>query len=280
MTRQTSDAMNNQQSEIVFLKLGGSLITNKTRVEHARVQILHRLAREIKSARTSRPDLKIVLGHGSGSFGHVAAKKFGTRAGIKDAIGWIGFAKVAASAARLNQIVTDIFIEEDVPVISLPPSASARCEDGKLIHLDTYGVQSALNHNLVPLVYGDVALDSARGATIVSTEDVFGYLAGEFKPTRILLCGEVNGVYADATMKGPIIKVITPATLDRYRSALGGSHGSDVTGGMIGKVQQMIELVKRQPAIEVRIFSGVPFGNVHRALIDPQAKIGTLIKYE
>jgi isopentenyl phosphate kinase len=273
-------AIRNQKSEIVFLKLGGSLITNKTRVEHACVQIIHRLAREIKAARAARPDLKIVLGHGSGSFGHVAAKKYGTRDGITDVIGWIGFAKVAASAARLNQIVTDIFIEEDVPVISLPPSASARCENGTLIHLDTNGVQSALSHNLVPLVQGDVALDSVRGATIISTEDVFGYLIDDFKPTRILLCGEVNGVYADASMQGPIIKVITPANLDRYRSALGGSHGTDVTGGMIGKVQQMIELVKQQPAIKVRIFSGVPSDNVQRALIDPQAKIGTLIKYE
>ncbi len=278
MTDQVSGAMNNPQSEIVFLKLGGSLITNKTRVEHARVQIIHRLAREIKVARTARPDLKIVLGHGSGSFGHVAAKKYGTRDGIKSESDWIGYATVAASAARLNQIVTDIFIEEDVPVISLPPSASARCEDGKLIHLDTNGVQSALLNNLVPLVHGDVALDRVRGATIVSTEDVFGYLIDEFTPTRILLCGEVNGVYADASMQGTIIKVLTPANFGRYRSALGGSHGTDVTGGMIGKVQQMIELVKHQPAIEARIFSGVPSGNVHRALIDPQAKIGTLIK--
>ena len=92
--------MNNPHSEIVFLKLGGSLITNKTRVEHARVQMIHRLAREIKSARAARPDLKIVLGHGSGSFGHMAAKKYDTRAGIKQDNDWIGFAKVAASAAR------------------------------------------------------------------------------------------------------------------------------------------------------------------------------------
>ena len=117
--------MTNPQSEIVFLKLGGSLITDKTRVEHARVRVIRRLAREIKGALQTRPDLRLVLGHGSGSFGHVAAKKYETRNGVKDAAGWIGFTKVAAAAARLNQIVTDIFMDEDVPVISLPPSASA-----------------------------------------------------------------------------------------------------------------------------------------------------------
>ena len=54
------------------------------------------------------------------------------------------------------------FIEEQVPVISLPPSASARCEDGRLIYLDTFGLKAALSHNLVPLVQGDVAFDVSR----------------------------------------------------------------------------------------------------------------------
>ena len=115
----------------LLVKLGGSLITDKTKVEHAHKPMIRRLAREIKAAREARPDLRLVLGHGSGSFGHVAAKKHGTRDGVKDRSGWLGYAEVAAAAARLNQIVTDMFVAEGVPVVSLPPSASARCDDGR-----------------------------------------------------------------------------------------------------------------------------------------------------
>ena len=122
---------NNQQP--IFLKLGGSLITDKTKVEHAHKAVIRRLAREIKAALNARPDLQLVLGHGSGSFGHVAAKKHGTRDGVQDRSGWLGYAEVAAAAARLNQIVTDVFVAEGVPVVSVPPSASARCEDGTLV---------------------------------------------------------------------------------------------------------------------------------------------------
>ena len=265
------------KSEIVFLKLGGSLITDKTRVEHARVPVIRRLAREIKAARAACPDLQLALGHGSGSFGHMAAKKYGTRSGVTDQSGWQGFAAVAAAAARLNQIVTDIFIEAGVPVISLPPSASARCEDGQLIYLDTFGLRRALAHGLTPLVQGDVAFDTVRGATIVSTEDVWVYLAREFEPSRVLLAGEVAGVYAAADLTGSVIEVITPATVGQYRTALGGSHGTDVTGGMIGKVQQMLELVQRQPKVTVRIFSGAKPGAVRRLLIDPACAIGTAL---
>ena len=266
------------QPATIFLKLGGSLITDKTKVEQARKPIIRRLAREIKAAREVRPDLQIVLGHGSGSFGHVAAKKHGTREGVADRPGWLGYAEVAAAAARLNQIVTEVFVAEGVSVVSLPPSASARCDDGHLSYLDTFVLRAALEHGLVPLVQGDVALDTVRGATIVSTEDVFIYLVREFQPTRILLAGEVAGVYEHSDTTGAIIPVITPGNVAQYAAVLGGSHGTDVTGGMFGKVNQMLDAVKHYPAIEARIFSGAARGQVQRLLIDPSAAIGTAIR--
>jgi isopentenyl phosphate kinase len=269
---------NHQPLSTIFLKLGGSLITDKTQIEHAHIAVIRRLAREIKAARETRPDLQIVLGHGSGSFGHVAAKKHGTREGVKDRSGWQGYAEVAAAAARLNQIVIDVFVAEGVPVISLPPSASARCDDGRLSYLDTFVLQAVLEQGLVPLVQGDVALDSVRGATIVSTEDVFVYLVREFQPTHILLAGEVAGVFERSDISGAIIPIITPENVARYAAALGGSHGTDVTGGMIGKVQQMLDVVRHHPSIEARIFSGAVRGNVQRLLIDPRTEIGTAIR--
>ena len=273
----TKSEIRNQQSTI-FLKLGGSLITDKTRIEHARRPLIRRLAREINAAREARPDLRLVLGHGSGSFGHVAAKKHGTREGVKDRSGWLGYAEVAAAAARLNQIVADLFVAEGAPVVSLPPSASARCDDGRLSYLDTFVLRAMLEHGLVPLVQGDVALDAVRGATIVSTEDVFFYLVREFQPTHILLAGEVAGVYDHRDATGAIIPVITPGNVEQYTSALGGSHGADVTGGMLGKVNQMLDVVQHHPAVVARVFSGAVRGNVQRLLIDPDAPIGTAIR--
>ena len=269
---------NDQQPTTIFLKLGGSLITDKTKIEHAHKAVIRRLAREIKAALEARPALQLVLGHGSGSFGHVAAKKHGTRDGVKDRLGWLGYAEVAAAAARLNQIVTDVFVAEGVPVVSVPPSASARCEDGALTYLDTFAIRTLLENQLVPLVHGDVALDNVRGATIVSTEDVFIYLVRALQPTHILLAGEVTGVYEDSEMSSAIIPVITPGNMAQYAAALGGSHGTDVTGGMMGKVQQMLDVVQQQPTLEARIFSGVPRGNVQRLLIDPETPLGTAIR--
>jgi isopentenyl phosphate kinase len=277
---------------MIFLKLGGSLITDKTRDNTPRLDVIHRLAKEISDwrlemARAQSPisNYQLLLGHGSGSFGHAAAKKYGTRAGVHDAHGWCGFAEVSVAAARLNRIVADALHEAGVPVISFCPSASARCEDGKLIYLDAQPIRNALDRGLIPLVMGDVAFDSVRGGTIVSTEEVFAYLTNQLPVTHVLLAGETEGVYknfeprrhedtktqmekafAPSRLRGEILPRITPLNWDEIRSGVGGSRGADVTGGMASKVQDMLHLVQRRPTLTVRIFSGLVEGNVERAL--------------
>ena len=107
---------------LVFLKLGGSAITDKTREATPKPDVIRDAARAIYAAREQDATLQILLGHGSGSFGHFAAKKF--RFGQKE--NWRAYAETGASAQRLNRLVTDIFLQENVPVVSLQPSASAR----------------------------------------------------------------------------------------------------------------------------------------------------------
>lgn len=261
------------QRELVFLKLGGSLITDKATPYTLRPRVLERLAREVCAALEARPQLKLLLGHGSGSFGHQAAAEYGTQRGVRGAGAWRGFAEVAAAAARLNRHVTDTFLGAGVPVWSLQPSASAVCHDGKLIQLSLRSIRESLDRGLVPLVYGDVALDDVRGGTIASTEGLFVYLAGVLEPARILLAGSAAGVL-DAGEE--VIPRITPAGFPGLRS-LEGARETDVTGGMADKVQRMVQLVEARPDLRVHIFSGLEPGLVEQALVDPSLPAGTCI---
>ncbi len=178
------------KEDLVFVKLGGSVITVKTEPETARLEVIDRLAGEIAAALAARPDLRLVLGHGSGSFGHPAAQRYGTHLGVHSPADWRGFAEVAAAAARLNRLVTDALLAAGVPVWSIQPSASARCRDGELLSLEIGPIEQALAHGLVPLVYGDVALDKVRGGTIISTEQIFAYLARRLHPARLIMVGK------------------------------------------------------------------------------------------
>jgi len=256
----------------VFLKLGGSLITDKSTAETAHLEVIERLAEEIAGALDEKPDLRLVIGHGSGSFGHVTASRYGTREGVSSDADWRGFASVSASAARLNSIVLEALDEANVPVFRVQPSASAVCRDGQIVQMALEPLQTALDHRLVPLVYGDVAIDSVRGGTIISTEEIFLWLAEAIRPTRILLAGDSEGVL---DRDGKIIPHITTETINTHHTALSGSAKTDVTGGMASKVKSMLDLCERHKNLEVIIFSGEVVGNVQNALLGKSIRGGT-----
>lgn len=262
---------------LLFLKLGGSLITDKAGVEAVRGAVLARVAQEIAAALAASPDLRLVLGHGSGSFGHVAAAAENTRQGVQSAAGWYAFARVSDAAARLNRLVVAALLDAGVPALSLQPSASADCRDGMIRSLASGPVRQALAANLVPVVYGDVAFDDGRGGTIISTEEVLAFLAGELQPQWFLLAGETTGVL---DLQGTAVATLTPANLEAILPALGRSRGTDVTGGMASKVREMLVLVSRFPQMKVRVFSGLDAGSVRKALVTPEDALGTVLQQE
>ncbi|MGD2205194.1 MAG: isopentenyl phosphate kinase [Anaerolineae bacterium] len=270
-------------NELVFVKLGGSVITDKTRPETARHKVIVRLAKEVSCALEARPTLSLLLGHGSGSFGHVAARRHGTCQGVRTAEQWRGFAEVAAVAARLNRLVTDHFLAAGVPVWTLQPSASARCRGGALVSLDTTSMEEALARGLAPLVYGDVALDEVQGGTIISTEQVFVYLARRLHPARLVLVGAVDGVFEGDPLSDPSVRPvpeISAANWESVRAALGGSHATDVTGGMLAKVEAMVRLVRELPELTVHLISGERPGALEAALRCPTEAVGgTLVRW-
>jgi isopentenyl phosphate kinase len=177
-------------------------------------------------------------------------------------------------------MVTDIFLEAGVPAVSIQPSASARCRGGELHALALHPVQDALQHGLVPLVYGDVALDDLWGSTIISTETIFVYLARLLLPQRILLVGEVTGVYTSDPhhdSQARLVPLLQASRIGETQSVLSGSHGVDVTGGMRTKVWGMVDLVRAMPALQVALLSGLEPGLLERALTDAHVNPGTLI---
>ncbi|HBY93577.1 MAG TPA: uridylate kinase [Chloroflexi bacterium] len=268
-------------TELVFLKLGGSLITEKNRRFAIRREVLTRLVTEIAAARAAWPELQLVIGHGSGSFGHVAAQEHG----FDPARGHSspgGFAAISAAAAALNAIVRACLLDARIPAISLPPSASAIVENGTIVDLALAPYERLLAWGAVPLTYGDVTVCADRtNGSILSTEAVFHYLATHLNPNRLILLGQVEGVYAaDPRMQRglpPVIPEITPGNWEKVQAVLGGSHGADVTGGMRGKVAEMLALARAVPGLTIRVASGMRPGLVEQLLLNRAPSAGTAI---
>ena len=258
--------MEKPDTPLIFLKLGGSLITDKQRPYTPRLDVLRRLAQEIAAARAENPTLRLVLGHGAGSFGHVPAKRYGTRQGVHSPQEWLGFAEVWKEAATLNRLVVDALLEANLPLISLPPCAAVTAEDGRVAVWELYPIRAALQAGLLPLIFGDVIFDRQRGGTILSTEDLFEHLARHLRPQRILLAGIEEGVWRDFPHCSELVDEITPFDIQSGRLQLGGSQAPDVTGGMESKVRQSLALVQEIPELEILIFNGEKPGAIQRAL--------------
>lgn len=268
-------------SELILLKLGGSIITDKTQPFTLRMETLERLAQEIKNALDERGrDLQLVIGHGAGSFGHGVADKYQTHQGAVNADSWLGFAEVSMAMAELSHTVVKTLRDVGIPAMRFQPSASTRTRGSQLMYFETHPLKEALRNGLVPVVHGDVSVDANQGMSIVSTETLFDNLARELTPSKIALCGQVEGVFEADPLIDPnvdLIEEIDNANWSEVETVLGGSHGTDVTGGMFTKVRDMYRLTIAMPPMQAFIFSGNEPGNVETLLKGQSVDFGTII---
>jgi isopentenyl phosphate kinase len=148
------------------------------------------------------------------------------------------------------------------------------------MYFETYSIREVIKHGLVPVVYGDVAIDAVQGLNVVSTEQLFDNLAREFNPERILLAGDLDGVYTADPKTDPtaeLIEEIDSINWGEIEGILGGSQATDVTGGMFSKVRAMYHLTLAMPPMQAMIFSGNKPGNIKEVLLGKVVDFGTLI---
>lgn len=265
-------------SELIFVKLGGSLITDKNKPRTPHLEVIKRVAVEIAAAMHTRPEMQLLIGHGSGSFGHVEAARYKVKAGnLPD---WHGYAQTSAAVQQLDCIIIEALLAAGLPAVPVQPSASARCHLGELAYLNTETIAELLARRALPVIYGDVALDDTQGCTIISTEQIMCYLALHLAPQRIILAGQVAGVYnADPNYNSgaSLVPELNASNYAASSDKCGEAAGMDVTGGMNSKVRLMWDLVQAMPELTVRIMSGAVPRLLQNVIADGHLTTGTLI---
>jgi len=252
---------------LVFVKLGGSLITDKSRPYTIREDVIKRICEEIHEARKGRP---LLIGHGGGSFPHVSASEYETHKGLINDKSWEGFVKVQDDAAKLNRIIISSLIGAGERAISFQPSASCIAREDHIIEWYTKPIETSLSEGLIPVPYGDVCLDLKKGFCIISTEEVFRFLAKKLEPERIIMVGKTDGVLDS---EGKVIKEITRRNFDHIKKSLASSDGiADVTGGMVLKVEKALGM-----GTEVEIINGLKANVLKRSLLGERG-LGTNVK--
>ena len=247
---------------MAILKLGGSILSDKNIPYSIKWDNLERIAMEIKNAldyyKSQDRDIKLIIVHGGGSFGHPVAKKYLKVENNKKIFINMekGFWDIQKAMRRFNNIVIDTLQSYDIPAVSIQPSSFVVFGD-KMI-FDTSAIKEMLKRNLVPIIHGDITVDDKNGYKIISGDDIVPYLANELKADLILYATDVDGVL----INNKPIKRIDKDNIDEILGYLSGSNSIDVTGGMRYKIEMI-----RKNRCRGFVFNGNKAKNIYKALL-------------
>jgi isopentenyl phosphate kinase len=221
-----------KMSEITILKLGGSVVTKKSETGTINTPKIRELASQIAPIAKSVP---LIIVHGAGSCGHPEAKQYHIQEGVTKSNAE-GIAVTHFAVRRLNEEFVLHFRAEGVDAICMHLICMSIAENGRLIYSGEEQIKSLLALGIVPVLHGDVVMDTVRGACIISGDQIVHAVAKALGATRVGVATDVPGVLA----KGRVVPVISRENISTIN--LGDSTNTDVTGGMRGKVEELLLL--------------------------------------
>jgi len=249
-----------QTDEIKILKLGGNIVTKKqAKTGVARVNRIRNIAKEISHYKG-----KLIVIHGAGSFGHPLAKKYK----LDKSFSATGAILTHNSVRALNEIIVKALHKEGIKAIGIEPMSCVICKNGRIKQMQTDQIKHLLNYGFVPVLFGDMVMDTHKKTCILSGDQIITYLAKEFKVSTIGCGTSEDGVY---DIHGKTIKHINLNNFDECKKSIKGSNYTDTTGGMLGKIKELLAI----PGITSFIFNASKKGNITRFL--QGKKTGTTI---
>lgn len=259
--------------EIVFIKYGGSIITDKSRPQSVSVDCIRQLNEQVKYLHSISSYL-FIIGNGGGAFGHYFAMKYGLGCDKEispEAV--FGICEGKNGNNYLNHLIVDDLLNIGVS------AASVRISTPYLLLENLKAWEELclyLGKDILPVLYGDILIVENEECRIVSTEQAFLDLAryiahrkkDTFKIRKFIFCTDTDGI------KDKIGNRIPKISADFYDDSLfwNSDQVYDVTGGMKKKVEISLELAKIAP---VQIINGKKKDAVIQAVAGEE--IGTQI---
>jgi len=217
-----------------IVKLGGSLITDKSEYRRYKRETVQRLATELFNSNE-----RTIVVHGAGSFGHIIAKEHSISSGYKDDGQWNAVARIHRDVRELNQLIMNDLLAAGSKPISIPPLPISIFENKQLGSMDMLAFENCIDSGMMPVTFGDVVFDKSIGFCIVSGDELMYRLAAHFKPDRAIFAMDVDGLFDKDPKKYPDAKLVMEASQEYINDLSGDAQVAvaDVTGSIYGKVR-------------------------------------------
>ncbi len=239
-----------------LVKLGGSVITDKSKKRTIRENILKRLVDEI-----ARSEKKVVLIHGAGSFGHILAKEGGLANGFQGEWQLEYFSKVQRDVRELNLHVLDALLDAGLRPVSLPPSMLTIYSNGVMEEMSKELFELYLEIGMTPVSFGDVVLDKERVFAICSGDHIMSALSSMKGLESAIFVTDVDGVY-DRPPGDEGAKLLSEIFPDSDIASK--MLNRDVTGGIKEKIRRGFMIAEK--GAKVMIVNGLVPGRLEKAL--------------
>ncbi len=264
------------EGNMVILKLGGSVITNKKELKTPNLDAIQRLAKEIADA---KPEHLIVV-HGGGSFGHPWAKEHKIKEGYQHPSQVEWFTKIHQAMLELNKLVVDALIRNNIAAFSISPSSCITTKAGRIQTFYDNTITRLLQIGFVPVLFGDTVLDSELGFTILSGDQLAAALSLKFKAKSVIFGVDVDGLFSADPKTNRKAQLVHRITLPKLKTSIKNveeAKVSDVTGGMLGKILELKCAI--DASVKASIVNATVEDNIYKALRGERV-IGTLIEKE
>lgn len=226
---QTSSPVPDRLQDVVIVKLGGSVITDKAKVDTFRPKVTARLACELKEA-----GVPLIIAHGTGSYGKPLAVKYHYCSGILESRRFQVAALAQQKVRLLHVQVLGVCLKQELSVTSLPPSVLFNCEGREVKDIYLEALIRHLKVGLIPTVYGDVVVDGVHGFSVCSSDSMVLALSQALQAKLAIFVCDVDGVYSSdphqAQADNLIHEFVGAVPMVRASDEL------DVSGGMRYKV--------------------------------------------
>ena len=186
----------------------------------------------------------------------------------------IGFCEIQNAVKKLNMLICEAFIEEGLPVIAVPASAFITATDKRITGGKLDVLRMYLEKGFIPVIYGDVVLDSEREFCVISGDQLIQYLAVNLNADKVILGTDVDGVYSKNPKTHSDAVFFEKFTSLEDLDTLEGTTNVDVTGGMVGKIKELLYLADL--GIESKIINAEIDDNIYKVLENEEVK-GTVI---
>jgi len=223
---------------MLLVKLGGSVVTEKTHLRTPRSAAIRRLARELASL--GEP---LLIVHGAGSYGHILASRHRLNEGGSTPPRRLAAAGVQADVRELDGLVVRALNRAGLAAIPIPPSAVLSLDDGRVSTMDLTPFLEFASMEFTPVTFGDVVRDVRRGFSVCSGDLLMLELARAFQPERAVFAADVDGLFTVDPKRRRAARLLeTVGPDDLSRMEFSSSSRTDVTGSIEGKVRRMFEI--------------------------------------